>query len=120
MNKTIFNRVLMNPNKMKIEIVVLLYKDGDYHMAYCPALELSSYGKTESEAKEYFLDALNIFIEDTIKKGTLEKCLLKFGWSLQQIPNVKYEPPRIENSIENISKYDSPKFIKEQFAVPVY
>jgi len=108
------------PDNIKIEIVIILYKDGDYHIAYCPALELSSYGKTEEEAKEYFLDALKIFVSDTVKKGTLEKCLLKFGWSLQQRPEIKYEPPRIENKIfEDFKKYDKSRLIKEQLFIPV-
>jgi len=110
---------MKHPNKIKINIVVILYKEGDYYIAYCPALELSSYGNTEKEAEEYFLDALKIFVEDTTKKGTLEKCLLKFGWTLQQVPEMKYEPPRIENKIFDLNKYNKLKYINEQLAIPV-
>ncbi len=110
------NIITKNKDKVNIEILVLLFKEGKYIVAYCPALELSSYGKTEKEALEYFSDALDIFINDTIKKGTLEKCLLKFGWNLQQIPFVKYIPPGIEDKIKN---FNSPKLILEQFAIPI-
>jgi hypothetical protein len=111
---------MKSANEIKIEIIVLLYKQGESYIANCPALALSSYGDTENEAKEYFEDALKIFITDTIKKGTLERCLLKYGWKLQQIPNVNYEPPRLESQLDNFDILNNAKVIKEQFAVPTY
>ena len=39
-------------------------------------------------------EALDIFVEETSQKGTLERFLLKIGWTLQQKPVVKYIPPR--------------------------
>ena len=44
------NIITKNKDKVNIEILVLLFKEGKYIVAYCPALELSSYGKTEKEA----------------------------------------------------------------------
>ena len=39
-------------NFIKVGIEVLFGKQDDYYVTYCQALELSSYGKTEKEAKK--------------------------------------------------------------------
>jgi predicted RNase H-like HicB family nuclease len=65
------------------EITVMLYQQGDYVMAYCPALDLSSYGKTEREAKSSFEEALDIFLEYCEEQGTLEQNLVACGWKLR-------------------------------------
>jgi len=85
--KTDGNRVV------NVVLEVQLIKEGDYIVSYCPALELSSFGITEDEAKEGFDGALEIFLQDTHEKGTLERVLLDLGWSLKKIPTVQYRPP---------------------------
>ncbi len=79
--------------KLHIDVPVMFFREGDHMVAYCPALELSSYGKTEEKAKKAFEQAVNIFFEETERKGTLEKVLLSLGWSLRQKPSCRYEPP---------------------------
>jgi predicted RNase H-like HicB family nuclease len=77
----------------RVHVPVSFYKEGDYVVAYCPALELSSYGKTEEAAKRAFGRAVSIFLEETQRKGTLERVLLSLGWSLRQKPSCRYELP---------------------------
>ena len=96
------------------DVLVMIGKEGEYYVAYCPALNVSSFGKTLEEAKEYFTDAVDVFIKDVIKRGTLEKCLLELGWSLQMD---KFEPPRFENSID-LNKLKETTVIRE--TVPLY
>lgn len=95
------NRIRKSKDSIKLQIDVLIIKEEDYIVAYCPALELSSYGKSQSEAKVAFATEIKIFIEETSKNGNLEKYLLKQGWTLQQIPEFDYQPPRIPLSITN-------------------
>ena len=61
-----------------VYLQVQLMIDGDYIVSYCPALELSFFGNTEEDAKEGFEEALNIFIDELHKRGTLEKNIAKF------------------------------------------
>ncbi len=75
---------------VNVLLEVDLYKQGDYIVSYCQALNLSSFGLTEEEAKEGFEGALDSFIKDTHEKGTLERVLLDLGWSLTR---TKYKPP---------------------------
>lgn len=91
---------------MNVGITVVVFKEEDIFVAYCPALELSSYGDNEMEAKEAFDEALEIFIEETSKKGTLERELLKLCWKLQQRPKPSYQPPMysLQDAQKNFKK----------------
>ncbi|HRN27095.1 MAG: hypothetical protein IT276_11795 [Ignavibacteriaceae bacterium] len=95
------NHIQKSTDTIKLQVDVLIIKEEDYIVAYCPALELSSYGKTKSEAKAAFEVDIKIFIDETFKSGNLEKYLLKQGWTLQQIPELDYQPPHIPLSITN-------------------
>ncbi len=61
-------------------------------VAYCPPLEVSSYGDTQAEATAAFEEALEIFFEETARRGTLELELIRLGWTLTQ---KRYTPPEI-------------------------
>ena len=81
--------------EVTVQVQVKILKEGDYLVAYCPMLELSSYGKTLEEAKQGFEGAMRIFIEETVKRGTLERELLGLGWTLRQKPSCEYRPPAL-------------------------
>ena len=76
---------------IRVGLDVLFLKEGDYVVAYAPALEVSSYGKTEQSARKAFAEALALFFEETERKGTLERVLLRHGWTLTKH---RYDPPR--------------------------
>ena len=80
---------------VEVQVDVVLIRDGEYYVALCPSLNVSSYGETQVEAKQAFDEALQIFISETDKKGNLEKELLKYGWVLQQQPKISYTPPKL-------------------------
>jgi predicted RNase H-like HicB family nuclease len=103
---------------VNVLLEVDLFKEGDYIVSYCPALELSSFGLTEDEAKEGFEGALHTFISDTHEKGTLERVLLDLGWSLTKIPTVKYQPPiaKVRTKARNSSLI---RTFNEKVAIPV-
>jgi predicted RNase H-like HicB family nuclease len=88
------NSIRRKKNTVCVELQFLIGKEGDYYVSYCPALDLSSFGDTEEESKKAFLESLDLFLDETIRRGTLEKCLLKLGWRLQQVPSPKYIPPK--------------------------
>ena len=103
---------------VNVLLEVQLIKEGDYIVSYCPALELSSFGITEDDAKEGFEGILETFLKDTHEKGTLERVLLDLGWSLKKIPTVKYQPPirKVRTKQRNSSYIRS---FNESVAIPV-
>ena len=101
-------------NSIIVGINVYLSKEGNYFVAHCPALNISSYGLTTEKAKERFEEEVSIFFEETSKKGTLEKLLLQYGWKLVKKPKPKYEPPKFPRFVSK--KLDS---FTEKISIPV-
>lgn len=102
-------------NKLHIGLHVEVIEEEGYFVAYCPALELSSYGKDKQTAKERFMNEVTIFFVEAEKKGTLEKYLLKMGWTLRKKPVPQYIPP-ISNSNMQPKSHTS---FTEDVAIPV-
>jgi len=73
----------MSKPKMKINSVRLnvhFIKHNDGIIAYAPALDLSTIGKTIKKAQRMIHEAVNLFLEDLIDRGTLDKVLSDLGW----------------------------------------
>jgi len=62
------------------KLPVSFLREGKFYIAYTPALDLSTFGKTLEEAKERFVEAVEIFFDEASKMGTLEEILLNLGW----------------------------------------
>lgn len=50
------------------------------YVSYCPELDVSSCGKTVEEAKWNLLEAVEGFLEETKKMGTLKEILMENGF----------------------------------------
>lgn len=66
----------MKKANLDFRIQVNFLREGNKFIAYTPALDLSTSGKTYKEAKERFAEAVSIFFEEIMEKGTLEDVLL--------------------------------------------
>jgi predicted RNase H-like HicB family nuclease len=70
-----------------------IFKQGNQYVAYSPALDLSTSGKTKTEAKKMFDEAAEAFIEELMEMGTLNKVLKELGWA--KAPRQDWRPPQI-------------------------
>jgi len=104
---------------INVNVEVIVFQEDETWVAYCPALELSSYGDDENDAKQAFDEAMKIFISETDRKGTLERYLLKLGWQLQQKPKPVYNPPPISLRKEQRLLRRNPRIYNEKVAIPV-
>jgi predicted RNase H-like HicB family nuclease len=113
------NTLQKERNSLNVSVEVALFQEDGIWVAYCPALEVSSYGDNKDEAKDAFEEAMQIFLAETERKGTLEKYLLKLGWQLQQKPKPVYNQPHI--SIKGNSRLlkRSAQIYNERVAIPV-
>ncbi len=59
---------------------VSILKEGKRFIAYSPALDISTSGKSHAEARRRFTEAVQIFFEEIMRVGTLEKSLTELGW----------------------------------------
>jgi len=82
----------MRKLNLEFKLPVSILREGKKYIAYTPALDLSTSGKSYEEAKKRFEEIVNIFFEELIKKGTLEEVLRDLGWKRVQ---AKWNPPMV-------------------------
>jgi predicted RNase H-like HicB family nuclease len=63
-----------------IALSVQVWKEGASHVAYTPELDISSCGKTPSQAKSRLREAVSLFIEEAARQGTLGEILEEAGF----------------------------------------
>ena len=79
-------------NKIQFSLPVIVMKEASSFVAYSPALDLSTVAETFDKAKVAFEEAVGIFFEEIVEKGTVNEALEELGW--QKI-NKEYVPPMI-------------------------
>lgn len=79
----------------KVRIPTFAFKEGKTVVVYSPALDLSSCGKTLSQAKHNFASAVNLFLDELEEMGTLEDVLLELGWNKHEHPRKEWVPPHL-------------------------
>ncbi len=75
-----------------INLTVNILKQASRYIVYAPALDLSTSGKSETEAKKHFGEAAMLFIEELDRAGTLYDVLKELGWRQMQ---KQWTPPKI-------------------------
>jgi predicted RNase H-like HicB family nuclease len=83
----------------KLYLQITESEDG-YFVAYAPAFELSSYGKSKDEAIKNFSEVLELFIEDLVENKKLYEVLVGLGWKIHK---KSIEAPKIEPYMFNLS-----------------
>jgi len=73
-----------------LQLSVLVFQEGKYFVAYCPSLNLSSYGNSIKDAKKAFDEAMQDYIDYCMENNSLHEDLLKNGW---KVVSDKIEPP---------------------------
>ena len=58
-----------------IEYDMIIFKEDETYVAYCPELDVSSCGNTVEHAREMLKTAVRLFLEEAEKMGTLEDIL---------------------------------------------
>ncbi|TBR20320.1 hypothetical protein EPO15_13250 [bacterium] len=76
----------------KVNIPVFLLKDDGVIVAYTPALNLGTCGKTQAEAKIRLGGAIELFFSELVGMGTLDKALKELGW--KKVDDQKFAVPR--------------------------
>lgn len=85
-------------HQLELNLPVSFIEDGGKVVAYTPALDISTVGKDESEAKQRFGEMVMIFFKDIIESNTVDEVLTELGWHKGQLA---WSPPHI--SQESVS-----------------
>ena len=84
---------------LEVSIPISFLREDDKYIAYTPALDLSTYGSTEDEAKRRFSEAVEILFNELDEKGTLHEVLTGLGW--KRIDK-SWQPPTVKTELESI------------------
>jgi predicted RNase H-like HicB family nuclease len=64
---------------MNISVRIEIFKEGDVYVALSPELNVSSFGETIEDAKKSVREAIEAFVEECERMGTLEEVLEESG-----------------------------------------
>ena len=65
---------------LQINLPVSILREGKRFVAYTTALDLSTSGANYKEVTARFHEAVEIFFQEILHKGTLEEVLRNLGW----------------------------------------
>ncbi len=82
----------MKKQLVQTKLSVTFLREGKRFIAYSPALDLSTSGKSLEEAKRRFKEITEIFFEETAKKGTMKEVLRDLGWEQRE---KQWSPPAV-------------------------
>ena len=76
-----------------IEFDIIVFKENETYVAYCPELDISSCGNNIEHAKEMLKTAVRLFLEEAEKMETLEDILEEAHYVKDK--NGKWIPPKL-------------------------
>jgi hypothetical protein len=79
---------------LSLQLAVDITKHGRKFVAYSPALDISTSGKSEKEAKKRFEELVEIFFEEVNTNSNLETVLQELGWKKVR---KQWQPPKISH-----------------------
>jgi hypothetical protein len=77
---------------IEAKIPVVFFEEGHKVIAYSPALDLSTFGSSEEQARKRFIEAAAIFFNEITEMGTLDQVLEEYGWRKTKVEK-SWSPP---------------------------
>ena len=76
-----------------VDYTSLLYQRDGYVVAYCPELNVGSFGDDAEEARASLREAVECFVEGCRELGTLEEVLEEAGYTAAPAPQARWRHP---------------------------
>jgi hypothetical protein len=104
---------------ISMSLPLIEFEEDGSQIIYCPALDVSGYGKDEAEAKQSFEIVLQEFFRYTLNKKTFFNELIRLGWKVKK-GHKPMTPPQMcdlletnENFSRIFNQHDFRKFDKK-------
>ncbi|MEK7616551.1 MAG: type II toxin-antitoxin system HicB family antitoxin [Patescibacteria group bacterium] len=65
---------------MKLDFRIEIFKEGNLYVAVAPELNVSSFGKSQKEARRSLREAVALFLEECKRMGSLDDVLIEAGF----------------------------------------
>jgi len=66
---------------VQVDYDMIVFREGQSYVAYCPELDVSSCGREVDEARGNLKTAVRLFIEECNRMGTLDQVLQEAGYA---------------------------------------
>lgn len=73
-----------------LQLKVNIIKEGKQVVIYAPALDISTVGNTEKQAKKRFDEMVKMYLKDIVDRKVVNEVLTELGW--KQIPSTTKSP----------------------------
>jgi len=83
-----------------VQVPVTILKEDKVFVAYSPVLDLSTSGKTFTQVRRRFSEAVQIFFEELNEAGTLDEVLSDLGW--KRIARQLMPPLSVTNDLMDV------------------
>ena len=83
-------------------------KEGDWYVSECLGLPVTSQGETDAKAMANLMEAIRLFVDSCIARGTLREVLLKYHW------RPRLQPPRTMRPRHFALPVPLPQVMKQQ------
>ena len=80
---------------LSYKLPVLITKQNKRFVAYTPALDISTSGKTKKDAQKKFAELVSLFLEEIFEAGTAKDVLSELGWTKHE---KRWTPPEVVSS----------------------
>lgn len=94
--------------QMTFKLPVKIFKEKEWFVGWCPALDVASQGETPEKAKAHLGEALLLFLETCLDHGTLDEVLRECGF----VPVISDEP--------YVAKPEETEMAGDTIDVPLY
>lgn len=91
---------LSSGEAIKFVLPLILFEEDGATICYCPAIDLSGYGKNETEAMKSYQISIGEYFLYTARKKTLKADLTRLGWTIKKSLSKKMIPPTMSKSLE--------------------
>ncbi len=71
-----------------MRVPIVISRKDKWVVAACPAIDVVSQGSDEQQARANLLEAMTLFFESCLERGTLDQVLKSCGFSLSQFPPI--------------------------------
>lgn len=73
------------------QLPVQFIKQEKQFIAYTPALDISTVGATQKQARDRFEELVQVFFEDIMERGVENEVLSELGWTKRR--TTSWQPP---------------------------
>jgi len=92
---------ISQPANLQARIPILIFEEGRKFVAYSPALDLSTCGNNPEQARQRFIEAASLFLDEIKSMGTTFEVLTECGWH-QNPGSQEWLPPKYHSCTEEL------------------